>query len=182
MVFDTEEEVSKFSRIYDKYRKTIYYTVKHFVDNEVDIEDFLQDIYIIIGENLSEIDEAKEKKTQNYLITITRNYVISHWRKSKNRQEEEYSDEIDYSTTKYDPLRIIINEEYYAIVREALDKLDEKYRAVLELKYVSNLNDDTIAKILSIKKKNVQMRVYRAKQLMRIYVAEMEEHGQHATK
>lgn len=145
------------------------------MDNEADIEDFLQDIYMIIGENLSKIDEAEEKKTQNYLITITRNYVISHWRKNKNRREEEFLDETDYSTTKNDPLHIIINEEYYAIIRKALDKLDEKYRSVLELKYVNNLNDETISKILNIKKKNVQMRVYRAKQLMRIYVAEMEE-------
>lgn len=174
MVFDTKDEADKFMRLYETYRKIVFYTVKRFIDNENDIEDYLQDIYIIIGEHLDKIDEEDGKRTRNYLITITRNYCISHWRKAKHIQEEAFLDDVDYAEDEHDPLNIIIGKESYSLIKKALEKLDVKYRAVLELKYINDMGDDSIARVLNIKKKNVQIRIYRAKNLVRAYVKELE--------
>lgn len=173
MVFDTKEEADKFTRIYDQYKEIIYYTVRRFTVNEADIEDYLQDIYIIIGENLDNIDESNQRKTQNYLITITRNYCVSQWRKAKKRQEKEYLDELNFNAEKENPINIIVKNETYSQVKQALDQLDVKYRAALELRYVNGLDDDTIARILNISKKNVQLHVFRAKRMVRSYIEEL---------
>lgn len=173
MIFDTEEEKSKFIRLYDKYRKFVFYTVKRFISNEADIEDYLQDIYLIVGENLNRIDENDERRTRNYVITLTRNYCISRWRKNKNVKEEEFSDTVDYQDERFDPVNIVINIEAYELLVKALDKLDDKYRAALELKYINDLSNENIAKILNINKKNVQMRIYRARLMVRKYMEEL---------
>lgn len=50
---------------------------------------------------------------------------------------------------------------------DEIKNLDEKYKSVLELKYVNEFSDDEIADFLNINKKNVQMRLYRAKIMLR---------------
>lgn len=45
--------------------------------------------------------------------------------------------------------------------------MDDKYRIALELKYITGLDDVQIAKIVGTTKKNIQMRIYRAKLMLR---------------
>lgn len=73
LVFDTEEEKNKFVALYETYGKTIYYTLKRFPIDEYTIEDLSQDIYIKLADHLEKIDMNDLKKTQNYVITVTRN-------------------------------------------------------------------------------------------------------------
>lgn len=174
MVFDTFEEADKFTKIYVKYKKMIYYTIKQFTNNGNNIEDYIHDIYILIAKNMDNINLDNEKKTQNYLITITRNYCISHWRKNKNVHEEEYVETMELSNEDDDPLNIVVKHEVYGLMKRAIDKLDIKYRAALELKYLKGLSDDDIASILNITKKNAQIRVFRAKILVRSYMEELD--------
>ena len=50
---------------------------------------------------------------------------------------------------------------------EEIKQLDDKYRIALELKYITGLDDVQIAKIVGTTKKNIQMRIYRAKLMLR---------------
>lgn len=45
---------------------------------------------------------------------------------------------------------------------EEVNKLDDIYKSVLELKYINEFSNDEIALFLKIKKKTVEMRLYRA--------------------
>lgn len=78
MIALTSEKLNKFTSLYEKYEKTIYYTIKNFNIDEYTIEDLTQEIYIIIVKKLDDIDLNNHKKTQNYIITITRNYCINY--------------------------------------------------------------------------------------------------------
>ena len=67
------------------------------------------------------------------------------------------------------------------VVKEAMEKLkqqihmlDEKYKTVLELKYIIGFTDNEIAELLGITKKNVQIRLYRAKNLLRSRLGEKD--------
>ena len=61
--------------MYETYGKTIYYTLSRYNLDEHTKEDLSHDIYIILAEHLDSIDINDHKKTRNYIITITRNYV-----------------------------------------------------------------------------------------------------------
>lgn len=167
LIFDTEEENNKFTEIYEKYKKIVIYTVKRFIYDEFIAEDIFQDIFIIIGHNLEHINLDEEKRSRNYIITIARNYCISYLRKEKNSKEDllEEIESINYSPEN--PLDNVINKESFQLLQKEIKKLSYKYRMVLELKYINEFEDDEIANFLGITKRNVQMRLYRAKLMLR---------------
>lgn len=167
LIFDTEKDCNKFVEIYENYKKYIFYTIGLFVKDTYLQEDILQEVAIIIAENLHHIDIAKEQRTRNYIITITRNYCKNFLRNQKRKKEEPVEEYEEMVSTKDLPLDMIINAEAYKKLLEEINKLDDKYKTVLELKYINDFNDDQIAAFLNINKKNVQMRLYRAKLMLR---------------
>jgi RNA polymerase sigma-70 factor (ECF subfamily) len=60
-------------------------------------------------------------------------------------------------------------------VKEALDSLDEKYRAVVCLYYYEEYKTDEIAKILSLPKGTVVSRLDRARKRLRVLLADYGE-------
>ena len=61
---------------------------------------------------------------------------------------------------------LIIKEQLHKL-EEEINKLDDVYKSVLELKYIAGFSNDEIASVLKIKKKTVEMRLYRANLLLR---------------
>lgn len=167
LTFDTQEECDKFICLYEKYHKTVYYTILRFIKDKILAEDILNDIYIRIGENLSKVDLNDPKKCQNFIITISRNYCISYLRKASRINEEFIEDSDVMSDSKGDILTEIIEKELFDRIMKEVHQLDDKYKSVMELKYINGFEDDEIAKFLGLKKKTVQMRLYRAKIMLR---------------
>ncbi len=167
LVFDTPQERDKFSVLYEKYKKTIYYTLSRYKLDEHTKEDLSQDIYIIIAHHLDDIDINDLKKTRNYIITISRNYCLNYLR-NKSRKPEEFLEEYPNLHTDSDEiLEHLINREQVHYLASEINKLEDIYKSVLELKYVNNLSNDEIASALKIKKKTVEMRLYRANIILR---------------
>ena len=167
LVFDTEEEKNKFVALYETYGKTIYYTLKRFPIDEYTIEDLSQDIYIKLADHLEKIDMNDLKKTQNYVITVTRNYCVSFLRQDRRSREDLFENISMVKNDEEDIEDYVINKEQIAWLASEINQLDDIYKAVLELKYVNEFTDDEIATFLKIKKKAVQMRLYRAKIMLR---------------
>lgn len=167
LTFDTPEDVDKFLLLYEKYRKTIYYTLTKFEFDEYTKEDLSHDIYIKLADHLDDIDINDSKKTQNYIITVTRNYSLNYLR-NKSRKPESFLEDIpDLRTDSEGIPEHLINKEQVHWLAAEINKLDDIYKSVLELKYVNNFSNDEIASFLKIKKKTVEMRLYRANLILR---------------
>lgn len=166
-VFDTKEESDKFTAIYERYGKIIYYTIKRFISDEYLIEDLSQEVYIKIFKNLSKLDTDDDKRTRNFIITITRNLCKNHLR-NQDKVKETPQEELPLSPPKTDNFleQIITQEQIHQLAKE-ISKLKDIYRSVLKLKYLNEFCDDEIADILQIEKKTVEMRLYRAKIILR---------------
>lgn len=108
-----------------------------------------------------------KKKTQNYVITVTRNYCVSFLRQDRRSQEDLFENISMVKNDEEDIEDYVINKEQIAWLASEINQLDDIYKAVLELKYVNEFTDDEIATFLKIKKKTVQMRLYRAKIMLR---------------
>lgn len=168
-VFDTKEECDKFTVLYEKYRKVVVYTISLYVKDPYQAEDLLQEIYIRIGNNLPKIDLSDEKRSRNYVITIARNYCRSYLCR-QNKMEVESFEDMDAVESEFrqsDVLDTLIEQERIKHLAAEIGKLKDHYKTVLELKYVTGFSDDEIAEFLHIKKKTVQMRLYRAKVILR---------------
>lgn len=167
LTFDTQDECDKFIDLFENYKKTIYYTIKRFISDEHTIEDISQEIYIIIAKHLDDIDMNQTKRTRNYIITITRNYCKNFLRNNSKYTEAPLSDVVyDFSAKDEILSNVVLQEQVDHLIRE-IKNLDEKYKCVLELKYINEFTDTEIAEFLNISKKNVQMRLYRAKIMLR---------------
>ncbi len=170
LTFDTPEDENKFLLLYKTYSKTIYFTLKRFSFDQQTLEDLSQDILLILSNHLNEIDLKDHKRTQNYIITITRNISLNHLRSIKRQPiilpeiNDHFAQRSFYEDTVLD--NVIMNEQLHAITEE-IKKMEEKYRIVLELKYLGHLSTEEIAKALSLKKKTVEVQLYRARNILR---------------
>lgn len=173
LMFNTEEDKNKFTYVFDTYKKYVMYTIKLFIKDQFINEDLLQETFVIIADNLNKIDLEDEIRTRNYIITITRNYCKNYLRKQNKIKEEFLEDSADIGYIKESPLDLIVKEESYSRLKEEIRNLDDKYRMVFELKYINNFDDEEIAKYLNITKKNAQMRLYRAKLMLREKLGEI---------
>ncbi len=172
--FETREEQDKFTFVYENYKKYVFYTIQKFTDDTSVIEDLFQEIFIIIANNLSKIDITQEKRSRNFIITIARNYLKNYLRKQQARKESSLEEKEDFITpaSQTDILENIVVKEAVEKLKKEIDLLNDKYKIVLELKYINGFTDEEIANFLGISKKTVQMRAYRAKKLLRSKLGE----------
>lgn len=179
-VFDTNEQSNKFMDLYDNYAHYIKYTVKRYIKDSFIEEDLFQEILIILASHIDEIHIENKRKARNYVITVSKNYSLNYLSKQKNKHEylseeivetESFTDDI-----KSLPLDYLLRKETYQELYDALDKLDDKYRIVLELKYFNNLDDAAISEMLGIKKKTVEMHIYRGKKMLQKILRENHMH------
>lgn len=177
LVFDTKEECDKFTYLYEKYYKMVFYTILKFIDDQFMAEDLLHEVYILIGKNLAKVDLDDTKRCRNFVITVTRNYCKSYLRKQKKINEEFMEDSDVLKGSKHDVLKDILDQEQREQLMDEVDRLEDKYKMVLELKYINGFHDNEIAELLSINKKNVQMRLYRAKRMLRERVGRNDHSG-----
>ena len=101
-------------------------------------------------------------------VIIVKNKCLDMLRVSKSGLQSDL-EKVDYSLhgEKDQPLENVIQEEGEKELLEAMKILPEKLRLVLELRYFHEYSNGEIAKILDISKKNVEIRLYRAKKKMK---------------
>lgn len=177
LTFDTKEDCDKFLQVYETYKKTIYYTLLRFRIDAHTIEDLSQDAWLIIADHLDDLDLANYKRTQNYIITLTRNLCKNYLRSQKQKKEQPLEELEPLSTAPDGILDQLISQERIQRLAKEIRQLDDIYKSVLELKYINNLKNEEIASALGIKKKTVEMRLYRSRSILQNKLKE-QEHGQ----
>lgn len=115
--------------------------------NIQDAEDILQEVFIRVYKNLNSYDS--DLKFSSWIYRITRNYVISEFRKKKARGEvylvdEEWNTFVSELNIESDLDREINRD----ILLKILDKIDLKYREVLILKFLEDRDYKEISDIL----------------------------------
>lgn len=132
-----------FDEIYERTRKTVYFSVLPILRDRSLADDIVQDCYMKM---LDCIGTYTEKNFLAYLVTIARNLALNEYRR---RRRTVYTDaDIDgLAPFSYEsPLEISAGNE--AIIRKALAALDEGEKAVFLLHNVSDLPHREIALIL----------------------------------
>ena len=135
-------------------------------------QDLLQEVFIKVYKNLNGYDPRL--KFSSWIYRITRNHVISNYRKIKNKPQVlswEFNEE------NLNGLTSEINIEKstdQALLREqitnTLDQLKPKYREVLVLRYFEEKSYDEISDIIKKPRGTVGTLINRAKaQLQEIY-------------
>ena len=154
--------------LYNKYyqiSKNKAYSILHDYD---EAEESVQDAFVKLIENLPRIIKLEPAKLSVYVIITVRNVAIDHYRKKRNENNKEYlfgDDEILEKTADDKPLPedLYLKKEELEELSDALKKLPEKSRMILEAKYILRQTDKEIGEMIGVSEKSVRMYLTRAR-------------------
>ena len=143
--------------VYQKYNKDFTSYAKSITRNEDRALDLVQEAYVAALEKEEIFANMNEYQIKGWFFTTIKNKNIDNIRKQSRLTYLE-NDEVFDATDSF---------EESVVVRELLDKLPEKNRRVLLLKYEMNLNSNEIGKILGISPSTVRSRLSASLKILR---------------
>lgn len=134
-----------------KYNDYLYKVIRNTTNtiSEADIEDIIQDTFIILWKNINKIDDIKSIKA--YLSVIAKNLL-----KDKFRNMQIMYDLSDYENSITDSLQL-----NSLIEQKELDKMNIDDRKIFVEYYYSSKKVKEIAKILNISESKVKVKLHR---------------------
>ncbi len=172
LMFETEEEKSKFEIVYTTYKNFMFAIAVKILKNEDEAEEIVGDSFLNIVKVFEKIDDPFSLKTRNLISQVTRNKAIDLYRRKKKKVflpliEEYKYDDFEFNDISFE--RLFDCDE----VDKAIALLKPEYQAVLFLKYDNNLSIKEIAEVLGITVENAKKRLQRAKDKLKDAIEEM---------
>lgn len=165
---DTQEEKTKFEKLYIKYEGKMYAVAYKILGNSQDAEDIVQDTFWTLIENLEKIDDISCHKTWNYIVTIVKNKAINLYHRKKrhgNLSMEENFLEKEFSREVFTEAAVE-KREIAQITARLILALPERYRYVLYLYYYQEQSYAQIAECLDMTEANARQTAKRARKLL----------------
>ena len=165
----------------NRYIDRIYALCFRITKNKEITEEVVQEIFITLSQKLHTF--RGESSFSTWLYRITTNASFMKIRKEKRHNNEEISDDVNYSesNTKFAyvikdsskrPDKFVLNKEAEKEFNNALNKLPETYRLVIHLKDIDGLSYSEIANILDTTTHAVKSRIHRARLMLRKELSE----------
>ena len=152
----------EYHRIADRYLDDIYRIVFSYCKNKETTEDAVQNAFIKLlkSKNMKFTDDEHLKR---WLIRVSLNECRNVWKSLWNRNKLSF-DELDTDPAYRD--------ETHEELINILEQLPPNYKAVIHLYYYERYPVKDIADILNISEANVQIRLKRARDKMRVLLEE----------
>lgn len=161
----SDNEKEKFELLYLKYKGLMLKRAYEILCDGRLAEDAVHSAFLKVLKNLSKLDDVDSVKTKAYVMVVLENTAKTMYTKEKIYMSSELSENIpDISNVQRDT-EIKLTAEAAA---EKISQLPEKYRDVLILRYINQLNDKEIASALGISASAVRKRLQRAREKLRI--------------
>lgn len=159
-------ESEKFGEIIRRYQGKLKTYVGGLINQEeMEVEDVVEDSLIAAYENLNEFDRSK--KFSSWLYRIAHNKAIDYFKKKRIKgremgEEEEWLENKDKLIEELE-----IEKERREKIRQAIEKLEWKYREVIILYYFEDKNYEEISDILHISINKAGVWLYRAREKLK---------------
>lgn len=138
------------SVIFERYGKLVYGLAFRILKNSQEAEDLTQDIFLALWRNASKYPDCRY--FVRYLISMTRSRSIDKLRSHQRKQNllEKWGKVMDKNAQSPNPVEQFTLEERAENVYQALAKLPEKERKVIEMAYKTGLTQADISTQLNI--------------------------------
>lgn len=154
---------SAFSKLLSFYKTRVHALGMSFFKNEVDTEDFEQEVFIKAYTNLPSF--RGDSSFPTWLTSIAYNAAVN----AKNRRKEylPISDEENIEDTSLSPEKNQIRKMTVLAVREAVKDLPEKFAVCVELYFFYDNSHAEISKITGLPVNTIKSHIFRAKKILR---------------
>ena len=161
--------------LYYSYQRLMYSEIRKILHNSWDVEDVLQNVMLKLINKLPLLRSLGRDQLVNYIISTARNTALNYVRDKKRVTQfafDESIDSLDASRMSHTALERLELIEMMQAVGEAWAQLDEKYKRVLEMKYILELSNEEIAKEFDIGPNSVRMLLTRARNQLKKLMAD----------
>ncbi len=166
-MLDTDEEKSKFEKIYQRYEGRMYAAAYKILNNAEEAEDVVHDSFLSVIDNLDKIFENNCHKTWNYLVTIVKNKAIDQYKRNQKHGKVSFTEQTDSERRNlFKCEQGIDRSEISDILAELILELSEQYRAVIYMYYYQEFSFAEIAKDLNISENNARQIASRARKVL----------------
>ena len=165
-----EGQPGLFDLLIQRYERRIFSFILRMVSQAQDAEELTQDCFV---RAFYALDNCQPQgRFASWLFTIAGNLVRTHL---KNRSRAGKNLSLDRSTPELG--REDKHHENGPDVQQSLDKVPEKYRVVLILKYVDSLSCREISEIEGINEDTVRQRLHRGREILREFMSPFPPSG-----
>jgi RNA polymerase sigma-70 factor (ECF subfamily) len=162
-------EIDLFGELIDRYEKLVFSFLLTRLKNLQEVEDIAQETFVKAFRHLKSFD--CDKKFTAWLLTIARNILIDHVRKSARSfastdlVAEVLQKEEDKGQTN--PQALALKKESFTKVVEMINELPEEVREPFVLRIVNEISYQEISEILDLPLQTVKNRIFKARTLLR---------------
>jgi len=147
-----------FEKLYNAFVDKIYRYI-YYRTNKEDALDLCETVFLKVWENIGSYKTGK-KYFSPWVYRIAHNIVVDHYRLTKETVELSY--DIPMEDREQDPMKLTENKLNNDVLMKAVSQLKEKYREVIILKYVNELSNREIARIMKRTEGNLRILKFRA--------------------
>lgn len=153
-----------------RYNQRLYRVARAILRDDAEAEDVMQDAYVRAYEHLSQF--AGRAAFSTWLTRIAVHEAFARLRlRNRNQQfgDSEQAGEscMNIAETSLDPEQTASRTELGQLLEEAVLGLPEKYRTVLMLRDIEELNTAETAAALDLTEQNVKVRLHRGRAMVR---------------
>jgi RNA polymerase sigma-70 factor (ECF subfamily) len=155
VIASREGDDKAFGELVKRYQQFVIRQAYGYLGDSESAKDAAQDVFIKAYEGLPYLENARIFKS--WLYRIGRNHCLNlvHRRKI----EDDHRVICDSTSDPNTVLKVM--------VREKINRLDEKDREIIIMRYYQDLKYEEIAELLDIPLSSVKIRLYRAKQALK---------------
>jgi len=157
-----------------RFQQPVYSLVCRLTNDPSDAPDIVQEVFLKIFRNIGGFRGNSSLKTWIYRIAVNEAYNHRRWFGRHQRQEVAFGS--DEGTPNYvggmtdtgrSPFEQAADRETRALVEQALEKLNPKFRAAVVLRDIEDLSYEDIAAVLEVSLGTVKSRIMRGREGLR---------------
>ena len=160
-----------FTELYEKYFPMVYAMIFTRIKDISAADDVVSEIFMKVALNLDSHD--KKFAFSTWLFKIASNTLADYFSRQKRNREDSWDEFLEREAPKSEqPEEKLLASELTKDLLRALDKLSDRQRQIIELKYWSELSNVEIAEMLNLSASNVGFIHYQAIKRLRELLAE----------
>lgn len=157
----TKEEVQRIAQLYRTYYGTMKRAVSALVSGP-DVEDLIQETVLRMMRSIDRWRDLSETQLYAYIYHAARNHTIDYLRAQKKLVPVSMDGADEAAWDNAPDARLIQKEKIESLYR-TLDRLSDRDRSLLLMKYQDHMPDWEIAALLGVKPESVSSLVSRAR-------------------
>ncbi|HVK76307.1 MAG TPA: sigma-70 family RNA polymerase sigma factor [Kofleriaceae bacterium] len=162
-----------FDEVYQAHARFVWRTLRTFGVAEVQLEDALQDVFVVVHRRLAEF--AGRSRVETWLFAIARR-VASQYRRASGRAERRQGTEDTAALAAADDTFAALSRaQAAAAVAAILDRMDEDKRVVFALVELEQLAVPEVARLLGLNLNTAYSRLRLARRAFEAAVAQRPE-------